>query len=328
MVIENAGLLDSIQDLGRIGYRGQGMTVSGAMDSHAYQIGNLLLGNHRNTPSLEITLTPPVIRFSKSTIISLAGADFQPMINDKKIPMWSTIPVQRDDVLTFGKQGGIGIGCRSYLSVLGGFQVPKVMGSAATYIRAHIGGIEGRRLRAGDQIPYLDYTGDIQCRRTLNHQYLPNVLENVYPNDPVTLRVIEGPQSESFSEHGLSSFYQEVYQVTKDFDRMGIRLQGRNLEHMNDQSKEIISDAVTYGSIQVTPDGQPVILGADCQTTGGYPKIACVATIDLPRVAQLTFHQKIKFMSITVYEAHRLWKTQEKIYRILGLSRKNISHRQ
>ncbi|OEF95629.1 biotin-dependent carboxyltransferase family protein [Desulfuribacillus alkaliarsenatis] len=325
--IEKAGLYDTLQDNGRYGYRSKGVPVSGAMDNYSYTIGNLLLGNYRNDPSIEITMVGPTISFSQPTEIVITGADFRAMINEKPAKLWQRIKIQAEDILTFSqaKQG-----CRAYLAVKGGFQVPQVLGSVATYTKAKLGGLAGKRLQVGDKICYRSSNNSKASNNSFKKAF--NYQERNYhslsyklrPNiniQDVELRVILGPQQQYFAEESVQALLSNSYQVTKDIDRMGIRLQGKPLEFKASPhqagGQEIITDAVAYGAIQVPANGQPVILGVDSQTTGGYAKIACVISADLPKVAQLRHLQHVYFTAVSIEEAQAIYKKQELIYSTL-----------
>lgn len=322
MIVEKAGLLDTIQDHGRYGYQASGMVVAGAMDSYAYQLGNTLLGNHRHAASLEMTLIGPHLRFSKSAQITITGGNLSPTINGDSAPMWQVIPIQENDLLSFGSAQS---GCRAYLAIKGGFQVEEVMGSRSTYLKGEIGGWQGRALERGDVIPYhIDIPSYNSSLATLSKGIrslsLAYVLRPDYDQDKLILRVVLGPQADRFTADGIRTFLEEPYLVTPQMDRMGLRLKGKKINHSN--GADILSDAIPVGGIQVPDDGQPIILLSDRQTTGGYAKIGCIITVDLPKVAQVRPNQTIHFQSVSIQEAQNLYRKQEHIFTSLTLLRK------
>ncbi|MHC2991133.1 KipI antagonist [Pontibacter sp. HJ8] len=315
--IRKPGLLTTIQDRGRYGYQKDGIIVSGAMDTFALRAANLLAGNARHQAALEITLAGPVIRFHEDHIIALTGADLSPLINGKPVKMWRPVLVKQGSILAFGERKSY---CRAYLAVSGGFAIPEVMGSYATYLRAGIGGLEGRALQAGDRIPCTGPTREglsllkeaatatdtqtfAYTRWTPDPQLYPD-----YKTSPV-IRAIRGPEYERFTETSRAQIWSERFQVSSRSDRMGYRLQGVSVSLA--EQTELISCAVTFGTVQVPPDGQPIVLMADHQTTGGYPRIAQVISADLPVLAQVVPGQTISFEEVTLEEAQQLYIRQE-----------------
>jgi antagonist of KipI len=318
MIVEKAGLLDTIQDHGRYGYQASGMVVAGAMDPYSFQLGNVLLGNDRNASSLEVTLLGPRLRFPKPTQIVISGGNLSPAINGQPVPMWQVLSMHVDDVLSFGS---VQSGCRVYLAIKGGFQVEEVMGSRSTYLKGQIGGWEGRALKSGDVIPYqntpTDKTSLLNMSKKQRGISLSHDLRPDYEQDKVKLRVVLGPQLNRFTEKGISHFLEEPYQVTPQMDRMGLRLKGKEIEHSN--GADILSDAIPFGGIQVPENGQPIVLLADRQTTGGYAKIGCIIAVDLPKAAQVRPNQLIYFQCIEIQEAQALYREQEKLFKSLSL---------
>ncbi|SDX54226.1 antagonist of KipI [Marininema mesophilum] len=307
--VEKGGLLTTIQDQGRFGYQQFGMVVAGAMDAFSHQVANCLVGNSRREATLEITMMGPVLRFGEDIWIALTGADLSPQVAGKAIPMWKSYLVKAGESLSFGK---IRDGVRSYLAVAGGFAVEPVMGSRSTYLKAGIGGWKGRALEKGDKLP-VGLPSTTECHsRWLAPDQRPH-----YPK-PISLRVVLGPQASSFTEKALHTFLSSSYEITPRSDRMGYRLQGSPLHHR--ETADILSDATAPGSIQVPADGQPIILMADRQTTGGYGKIATVISTDLPLLAQAAPGQQVTFQSIEVEEAHRLVIEQEHLLRRLEVA--------
>jgi antagonist of KipI len=297
-----AGLLSTIQDTGRFGYRKDGIIVSGAMDTLALRTGNLLIGNSEHEAGIECTVMGPKILFESDRLIALTGADFSPKIDDKPVKMWRPLFVAKGSILNFGASVS---GCRSYLTVSGGFDIPEVLGSRSTYLRAEFGGWKGRALQTGDHIPFRK-----KYRETLRNFNWSLNPAKVYPdlNDGM-IRVIKGPEYNLFTESSKQAFLEQEFLLTNESDRMGYRLQGAVLAL--ELPQEMISSAVTFGTIQVTSKGDSIVLMADHQTTGGYPRIAQVITADFSRLAQMQSGQKIRFGLVTLDLAHAALQHRE-----------------
>lgn len=309
------GMFTTIQDKGRIGYQKYGVLTSGGMDPLSLRIANILTGNQENEAVLEITLMGPgpVLTCQKDQLIAVTGADVEVEIDGEQVPLWKPLFIRAGSTITFGpcKRG-----CRSYLAVAGGFDVEPVMKSKSTYVRAKIGGVEGRPLEKGDVLPIgepsplavslvhmLKSKGERAPDWTVNHaHFLP------LGKSPV-IRVLEGRHLSHFQEESQQAFFERSYQVTPQSDRMGCRLKGEPIRLK--QKLELISEAVAFGSIQIPPDGQPIILLADRQTTGGYPRIGEVATVDLPLIAQAMPGANLTFQQIDRQEAEQALFTQE-----------------
>ena len=291
--------MTTVQDLGRFGYQQYGVPTSGALDNYAFRIGNLLVGNEEGASSLEITLLGCQLRTLQDIKVAITGADLAATINGKPAPAWESLLIKSGDVLSFPR---LDSGCRAYLAISGGIDVPEVMKSASTYIKAGIGGLSGRPLRQGDTLKAHESTASAAVTR-LPSEYIP-----AYENQ-ITLRVILGPQDDFFTEEGICTFLNSEYTVTTQADRMGYRLEGPRIEHR--EEADIISDGIPLGAIQVPGDGLPIILLADRQTTGGYTKIATVISIDIPKVAQAKPGDKIKFQQVTEEQAVALLKKYE-----------------
>jgi len=288
------GLLTTVQDSGRYGYQQYGVPVCGAVDAYGLTVANLLVGNSEGDACLEISLLGPCLRVLGDTVIAVTGADLSPTVNDSPLSVWEAVGVRRGDIISFGEPR---TGCRSYLAIAGGIDVPEVMGSRSTYVRSRLGGLDGRPIRSGDSL----HTGGSHhplLIGKLPRQYIP---EHMADN---TLRVILGPQHDRFTEKGIHTFLSSQYTVTAQADRMGCRLEGPQIEHRN--GADIVSDGIPPGAVQVPADGLPIVLLADRQTTGGYTKIATVSTVDLPRVAQAQLGDRVRFSEITCSEARRL----------------------
>lgn len=295
------GMQTTVQDLGRYGYQSQGISVSGAMDVRSFKIANLLLDNPENEAELEITLIGPTLQFTSATIIAITGGNFDPEINGEPAPMYTAIYVEKNDILRFKSAR---TGSRCYVAFSSYLSVPVVMGSRSTNLKSQAGGFKGRKLELDDYIMF-----------RIKRRYLPFFLSrhldlHEFDEDRAKIRVIMGPQSDMFTEQGIRTFLNEEYTVTSDFDRMGCRLDGPFIATKN--GSDIISDGIAFGAIQVPSHGKPIIMLSDRQTTGGYAKIATVASVDIPKLVQRKTDHKIRFEAITVEEAQRLYQEEVK----------------
>lgn len=300
--IMNGGMLSTIQDSGRFGVMRNGFTQGGAMDSHSMKLANKICGNDINAPVIEMTMLGITARFKDEHIFCLSGGNFNAKLNNQPILTNQAYKADEGDVLSLGSAVS---GMRCYLAVGGGFRVDEVMGSASTNIKLGIGGYNGRKLRAGDILQ----TGEFNNGAiSVENRRLP---ENQYDKDAY-IRVVLGPQDDMFTQTDLTFFLKQQYTVTPSLDRMGIRLNGIALRGKN--GMDIISDGITFGSVQIARSGMPIILMADHQTTGGYAKIATVISVDLPRLAQVKPYDKIHFSAVSVKEAERLAKKQKKYF--------------
>lgn len=299
--ILKGGMLTTVQDLGRTGYQSQGFSVAGVMDVRSFKIANLLLDNPENEAVLEFTLIGPTLEFTSATIIAITGGDFTPTINGEPAPMYTAIYMNKGDVLKFGSAR---TGSRGYIAFSSYLDIPVVMGSRCTNMKSRIGGFKGRKLQAGDYIGF-----------RIKRRYLPFFLSRKlepdnFDQDQTKVRVVMGPQDSRFSKQGIETFLSSEYTVTSDFDRMGCRLEGAFIAPK--ESSDIISDGIAFGSVQVPSHGKPIILLADRQTTGGYAKIATVASVDIPKVVQRKTDHRIHFEAITVQEAQNLYMEEQK----------------
>ncbi len=296
------GLFTTIQDLGRWGYQGYGVGIAGALDSFALAAANLLVGNPEGAAGLEITFLGPILKFRRETIFALAGADLDPRLDGQSIPSWTCHLAPSGSILSFGSRKS---GVRAYLTVSGGINVPPVMGSRSTYLLGRFGGLEGRALKAQDFLPILSPQEDF---RNLTGKVFPPNLRPPYQQNP-TLRVVLGPFNEFFSEEGVQAFLFTPYTVTPQSDRMGYRLQGVQIKRQ--KPGELITCGLANGTIQVPPNGQPILLLVDRQTIGGYPIIATLIHADLPLVAQCAPGDEMRFSAVSADEGReayiRLW---------------------
>ncbi|MBP2072575.1 biotin-dependent carboxylase-like uncharacterized protein [Thermoanaerobacterium butyriciformans] len=301
----NPGLFTTVQDMGRFGYESQGVPTSGAMDEFALRIANILVENDENAPCLEITLMGPTFEALNDAMISVTGAEIQPLVNGFPRPCWSSFPVQKGDIVSFGP---IKSGCRAYLAVAGGFKGDLIMNSVSTYIRGKLGGINGRQIEKDDVLEGGVSKPGLQAKK-VRDEYIPS-----YSNEE-EIRVILGPQDDYFSEEAVKIFLTSTYVITKDSDRMGYRLEGPEIKAK--EGHDIITDGILPGAIQIPGNGKPIIILKDAQTTGGYKKIATVISFDLSKLAQLKPGDKIRFRTIDLSEAHKiLAETENKINKI------------
>lgn len=294
VIVENGGLLTTVQDLGRSGYEHYGVPVSGAMDAEALQNANLLVGNAPGETCLELTLLGPVLRFDAPSVIAITGGDLSPQRNGQDIPCNRALCMQAGDTLSFGAPRS---GCRAYLAFAGGLAIEPTLGSCSTTARFGIGGYHGRRLQKGDTLPLR------RSVQTLPAMQRRQIDPRLPAGDVRTVRVLLGPQDDRFTQAGLDTFQHETYTVSPESDRMGYRLSGAKIEHLTDGN--IISDGIVTGSVQVPSDGQPIIMLADHQTVGGYTKIATVITADLPILAQSRAGDKLRFTAVDIDTAQR-----------------------
>jgi KipI family sensor histidine kinase inhibitor len=301
------GLLTTVQDLGRRGHEGSGVPVAGSMDAFALRAANILVGNAPDHAGLEMTIAGPVLRATRPCIIAVGGADLGLRVNGQPLPPWMSAYVREGWTIEFsGRRNG----CRAYLAVAGGISVPEVMDSRSTYLAGGFGGLEGRALGAGDVLPLGAMTGGGHLA-ALAGRSLPTHLLPAY-SDRTTVSVIGGPQEKSFSADGLDTLYGGEYQVSATADRMGYRLEGPAVTH---QAREgatpggIISDGIPLGAVQVPAGGQPIVMMADRQTTGGYAKIGVVASADIPLLAQCSpGKSSVRFERTSVEEAQARYR--------------------
>jgi len=296
------GVLTTIQDLGRYGFSQFGVPPSGALDTFSFRTGNLLVGNREGESGLEVTLMGLKLMTLKEVVISITGGDLYPTLNGEPLAMWRTHLLVEGDVVHFKK---VRAGCRAYLAVSGGFVVPRIMESSSTYLSGKFGGLEGRKLREGDIL----YSPDLSS--SLNKLGLQFPIDWIsFLEKERALRVIPGPQDHHFTEKGFQTFCSSLYHVTSQCDRMGVRLEGPKVERRSDVEESIISEGMIAGAIQVPGDGKPMIILTEL-VTGGYTKIATIISTDLPRVAQLKPGDRVRFMPISLEEAHHLLREQE-----------------
>jgi len=296
------GVLTTVQDLGRYGFSQFGVPPSGALDAFSLRVGNLLVGNPEGNACLEITLMGLKLKVLREIVIAITGGDLSPTLNGEGLEMWKTHLVIEGDLIEFK---GVRRGCRAYLAICGGFDVPPLMESKSTYLSGKFGGYEGRPLRRGDIL----FTSDVPVSwGRLGLRFPKEAIPSI--EKEAILRVILGPQDDQFTERGMKTFSSSLYRVTPQCDRMGLRLDGPQIERQPDVEESIISEGLIPGSIQVPGDGKPIIILTEL-VTGGYTKIATVISTDLPKVAQLKPGDRVRFEPISIEEAHHLLREQE-----------------
>ena len=278
------GMLTTVQDLGRFGWAHHGVSASGAADPLALRAGNLLVGNAENAAALEMTLVGAEIAFERDAIVALTGSDF-----GSGLPLWTPIEIRAGQTVRCGATRG---GARCYLAVRGGIAAPKTMGSASTHVMTGVG---GRPLRRGDELP----VGDAAIRRPRPAACFPKDWERA----PV-LRATPGPQAEWFA----GELFAGEYTVSEESNRMGLRLRGPAIPS---PAGQMITEGVPLGAVQVPPDGQPIVLFVEHQTTGGYPKPANVISADFWKLGQLRPRDPVRFESVTLEQALDLLREQE-----------------
>ncbi|MCR5175487.1 MAG: biotin-dependent carboxyltransferase family protein [Anaerovibrio sp.] len=301
--ILNGGLMTTVQDMGRFGYQASGMQVSGVMDVYSASIANTLVGNDVRAAVLETTFLGPELEIMDSCLIAVAGGLPELMVDGQKVECYKALRLNKGQKL---RCGGMSQGIRSYIAVAGGFSVPEILESRSTNLKLGIGGLEGRQLAAGD-ILAIGEPSDF-AKAILAGKAMPGSCRPVTGQGDVTeLRVVLGPQDNYFSSTTINEvFAQGIYTVSNNSDRMGYRLEGEPVKWEND--KDMITDGIVFGSVQIPPNGQPIIMMADHQTTGGYPKIATVISADLPVLAQCTPGTRVHFSIVTVQEAQRIYR--------------------
>ncbi len=307
--IDTPGLLTTMQDSGRPGFAAQGVPVGGAMDKWAAQVANLLVGNFPGDAVLELTLSGPALRALRDATITVCGADLSPHAEDTPLPMWRTARLKEGQRVRFGRRES---GARAYLAVAGGFAAPPVLGSRSTEMRAGFGGFHARALRAGDVLEaYMEHASSFRGGRGLRADDIPQ-----YPNH-LRLHVILGPQDDLFTSDARALFLSAHYAVTAQSDRMGYRLDGPPLPLRPSVADTLPSEGVTGGSVQVAGD-RPLLLMADCQTTGGYPVIGVVIGADLSQAAQCIPGTTVSFHSVSIEDAQDAWRAQQQFLRVLA----------
>jgi len=287
------GMFTTVQDLGRYGYGPLGVSPSGAADPISLRVGNLLVGNPESAPALEMTLLGGKFLFPEGALVALTGSDF-----GASIPMYTATVIPPGGRVDTGPTKS---GARAYLCVHGGIATKPLLGSASTHILSGLGGFEGRPLKKGDLLP-VGPAHEVRPKAIA-----PDALAKLQPGK--ILRATIAPQTAWFSENSIRLFYQATWRVTEESNRMGLRLDGPELE--TPQRGQMISEGVSLGAIQVPAGGRPIILFVEQQTTGGYPKIANIISADLASVGQLRPRDEIRFEQVTPEIARALIREQE-----------------
>jgi len=310
--VVRAGFLTSVQDLGRLGFRQFGVSVGGALDWHALRVANLLVGNDESAAGLEITLGGLRLRFVDDRIVAWCGGEFNVRFGSTSLAAGHAVLLRANEDLAVSQPK---IGCRAWLAISGGINVPAVLGSRSTDLRANFGGFDGRALRDGDEIALEENSKhaqslvDLLREQRISPWSPPHDWSSPARREP-NLRVMRGSDWNRFDDVTIQRFTSEVFIVSPDSDRMGVRLEG--IELKRNQDIDLISEAVVPGTIQVPPGGKPIVLLGDCQTIGGYPKIAHVISVDLPIAAQLRVGDMVRFQEISLGDAHSLLLERER----------------
>lgn len=314
--VERPGLLTTVQDLGRVGRQHLGVPVNGAMDEISHRLANLLVGNDENEATLELTLNGPTLRFTADAVIAMCGAAMGGKVDGQPLPWWRPIRIPAGARVVFGRPP---IGCRAYLAIAGGFDIPLVLGSRSTALMGGYGGFRGRALRKGDVLvprsPHEAQTPRWVRLLSRSHHGIAYPTWSVsrarmpYRVSPQPVRIVPGRHWQNFPVAGRELLVQGEYKVGLDSDRMGCRLQGPVLEAR--RGNDVLSEGVVMGAVQVPPGGQPIVLMADHQTVGGYPVIGVVAGIDLPVMAQIAPGEPLQFKLITPEESYAASLTRE-----------------
>jgi antagonist of KipI len=314
--VRSAGFLTSVQDLGRTGHRQSGISIGGALDSHALRVANALVGNEDGAAGLEAALGNLRLRFDDSRVVAWCGGAFTVSVGGENLPPGHAALVGKDEelIMTAPKTGS-----RAWLAVSGGIDVPLVLGSRSTDLRGDFGGHEGRALRDGDVISLFkkrrfpnrraDKNGDLEIAAPwISEWSAPTPWAATTHRDRI-LRIVRGANWDRFTPEAQISLISATFTVTPDSDRMGARLDGPDLSRLD--ASDLLSEAVMPGTLQVPPNGKPILLLGDCQTIGGYPKIAHVITVDLPIAAQLWPGDLVRFHEISLAEAQDLLRERE-----------------
>jgi len=316
--VQSAGFLTSVQDLGRVGFRQSGVSVGGALDSFALRVANALAGNEEGAPGLEATLGKLRLRFEDERIVAWCGGAFSVRIGEAELPAGHAGLVMKDDELIMTAPEA---GSRAWLAISGGIDVPLVLGSRSTDLRGNFGGHEGRSLRDGDVLRLCKErrfeTADFIGRRLqtaapwISEWSAPAPWAATAKRDRF-LRIVRGANWDRFTPEAQTSLVTTSFTVTPDSDRMGARLDGPMLDRI--EASDLLSEAVAPGTLQIPPNGKPILLLGDCQTIGGYPKIAHVITVDLPIAAQLWPGDAVRFHEVSLAEAQGLLREREEAF--------------
>ena len=302
ILVDQPGLLTTVQDLGRPGFGPIGVSASGAADPISLRLGNRLVGNPDNAPGLETTLTGGTFNFPEGAVVALTGSDFGAALNSAPVALWTALKISPGQTLQLNASRS---GARCYLCVHGGISVPPILSSASTHLLSGLGGFEGRALRKGDVLQI----GPTAIEPFHQRKIEPRKIEPLLTR--TVLRVTPGPQAGWFRESSIRSFYSETYRVGEQSNRMGLRLEGVKLPQCS--TAAMITEGVSLGAIQVPAGGAPIVLSVEQQTTGGYPKIANVISADLHRLGQLRPRDEIRFEQVSFEMGRSLLLEQERL---------------
>lgn len=295
------GILDTIQDQGRFGYQHLGINPGGAMDGFSAAVANALLGKQLNAPVIEMHFHAAEILIEKPCIVTITGGDFSPMVNDVAVPLYQPVVVPANTTLRFT---GPKRGARCYLALLNDIHLTTWLNSYSTNLKAAAGGYYGRRLQKGDELSFalIDSLAAIDKLLLLPWRYRSDESEK-------PIHFIPGPEWNWLGKKSRVDFLESSFVIDNSSDRMGYRLQGKNLQQV--QQHQLLSSAVTFGTVQLLPNGQLIVLMADHQTTGGYPRIAQIISAHLPKLAQLNPGNELLFEETTVEAAEEKLVTQQ-----------------
>lgn len=285
--VVKASFLSTIQDYGRFGCAEYGLGQCGVLDAHAYCWANHILRNHFNDAVVEINFVGVELIAQVDTYIAVTGGKFGFKVNGKLAPVWRGIKVSQGDILSWDKPE---TGMHSYLAVKGGFDTPQLFGSRSVNLRESIGG----KLQDGDELP-------CACNKNLNCRLVPERYIPDYDRD-IILRLLPSYQYNEFNDDQKALFFDQIYSITANNDRAGCRLKGAAITF---EKRELVSEGISYGSVEISPDGQPIILLKDGPTIGGYPKIGTVLSLDLAKLAQKRTESTVKFELISIEDAQK-----------------------
>jgi biotin-dependent carboxylase-like uncharacterized protein len=302
LLVVKPGLLTTIQDRGRWGLQAHGVPVAGPMDPCSHRLANALAGNDVDAATLEVTLIGPELEFDDERVIAVAGAEFELTVDGRSVPANAAFVVASGSCLRFGRRLR---GARAYVAMSGGVGVVPTLGSRSTHVISAMGGLDGRPLKAGDRVPLGD---PMRARNSMSAQ--PRSPLFALPEGHARIRVLAGPQQDYFTPDALDVLQSAPYTISNTSDRMGFRLEGPAITHA--RGADIISDATPLGVLQVPASGRPILLMADRQTTGGYPKIATVITADISVAGQLAPGDAISFNVCSPREAVAALIAQER----------------
>jgi antagonist of KipI len=304
VLIRSAGFVTSVQDLGRIGFRRSGVSLGGAIDAFALRVANILVGNDENAAGLEHTLGTLRLQFQDERFVAWAGGAFSVRLGNDDLSAGRVGSVGKDDTLTMvaPRTGG-----RAWLAVSGGIDVPLVLGSRSTDLRGNFGGQEGRALRDGDALRLLNKQRVATAAPRISEWSAPANWTRARQSS--VLRIVRGPDWHRFTTEAQTALISKRFTVTPDSDRMGARLEGAPLSLVT--PGDLLSEAVAPGTLQIPPNGKPILLLGDSQTIGGYPRIAHVITVDLPMAAQLWAGNAVRFEEVSLEHAQNLVRERE-----------------